>query len=465
MGIFFMLTWSPCSGSRFQCMFVWTGKDSAKGIPFWGRRDVICWAWSHVSIAGCEILGWPWLIIPNSKHTWVSVCCSYRVCIHIGLRDDFGFSLTSLKAAPVQLSVWQNLQHGSLRLTCARLRALGPCLLGDALLCGHHSQSCCRKHPVEAVFAGTGRADGGARRRWGCPWRHESRHLHHWHHRAWDCILVCQHQRLLQPMRNMRRPESGSGHDIEVFSLLTSEGSICCPWQSRSPCDLGRHSVFEGTNADRQWACFPCWYVLLAVGPGFSACLFGLQKLQPKESHVGNKRRYLLGLITCEHRRMWDTWVTLADNSQFKTYMGVSVLFLSSLYSHRTPRWFWLQLDLFEGRSCAALCVAKLATWLAPPHVCSLACSWPLPARRCFALWAPLPVLLQEAPRWSSLCGHRPCRWRREAAVRVPLATWVPTLTSLASPCLGLHPCLPTSAASSTHEKTWEDQRVAAAMI
>ena len=161
----------------------------------------ICWAWSHVSIAGCEILGWPWLIIPNSKHTWVSVCCSYRVCIHIGLRDDFGFSLTSLKAAPVQLSVWQNLQHGSLRLTCARLRALGPCLLGDALLCGHHSQSCCRKHPVEAVFAGTGRADGGARRRWGCPWRHESRHLHHWHHRAWDCILVCQHQRLLQPMR------------------------------------------------------------------------------------------------------------------------------------------------------------------------------------------------------------------------------------------------------------------------
>ena len=204
---------------------------------------------------------------------------------------------------------------------------------------------------------------------------------------------------------------------------------------------------------------------IIAATPGFSACLFGLQKLQPKESHLGKKRRYLLGLITCEHRRMWDTWVTLADNSQFKTYMGVSVLFLSSLYSHRTPRWFWLQLDLFEGRSCAALCVAKLATWLAPPHVCSLACSWPLPARRCFALWAPLPVLLQEAPRWSSLCGHRPCRWRREAAVRVPLATWVPTLTSLASPCLGLHPCLPTSAASSTHEKTWEDQRVAAAMI
>ena len=33
MGIFFMLTWSPCSGSRFQCMFVWTAKASAKGIP------------------------------------------------------------------------------------------------------------------------------------------------------------------------------------------------------------------------------------------------------------------------------------------------------------------------------------------------------------------------------------------------------------------------------------------------
>ena len=29
----------------------------------------------------------------------------------------------------------------------------------------------------------------------------------------------------------------------------------------------------------------------------------------------------------------------------------------------------------------------------------------------------------------------------------------------------GEGPCLPTSAASSTHEKTWEDQRVAAAMI
>ena len=148
-----------------------------------------------------RMFGYVWMRIPNPKHIWASLCCSYRVCIHVGLRDHFGLGLSSFKATPVQLSVWQNLQHGSLCLTCARLRALGPCLLGDALLCGHHSQSCCWKHSAEAVFAGTGRADGGTRWWWGCPWRHESRHLHHWHHCAWDCILVCQHQRLLQPMR------------------------------------------------------------------------------------------------------------------------------------------------------------------------------------------------------------------------------------------------------------------------
>ena len=62
------------------------------------------------------------------------------------------------------------------------------------------------------------------------------------------------------------------------------------------------------------------------------------------------------------------------------------------------PQCFWLELELFEGRSCAALFVPKLTTWLAPAHVCSLACSWPWPARRCFASWAPLPVL-QEALR------------------------------------------------------------------
>ena len=169
--------------------------------------------WSHVSIAGCEHRRmWDtWVTLAdNSQFKSIQNIhgCQCVVPIEFVFTSDSAmilasayFSLTSLKAAPVQLSVWQNLQHGSLRLTCARLRALGPCLLGDALLCGHHSQSCCRKHPVEAVFAGTGRADGGARRRWGCPWRHESRHLHHRHHRVWDCILVCQHQRLLQPMR------------------------------------------------------------------------------------------------------------------------------------------------------------------------------------------------------------------------------------------------------------------------
>ena len=119
-----------------------------------------------------------------------------------------------------------------------------------------------------------------------------------------------------------------------------------------------------------------------------------------------------------------------------------------------TPQCFWLELELFESRSFVALFVPKLTTWLAPARVCSLACSWLWPAQRCSALWAPLPVLVQEALRWSSLCAHQPCRWRREAAVRARLATWVPTPTSLASPCCVLHPCLPTSAASSTHEKT-----------
>ena len=82
---------------------------------------------------------------------------------YVSLRNAFGLNLSSLKAAPVQLSLFQSLRHGSLQLAC--LRALGRGLLDDALLRGHHSQSCCRKHSAEAVFARTSRADGGARRR------------------------------------------------------------------------------------------------------------------------------------------------------------------------------------------------------------------------------------------------------------------------------------------------------------
>ena len=33
MGMFSMLIYPPCSGSRVQCMFVWTAKASAKEIP------------------------------------------------------------------------------------------------------------------------------------------------------------------------------------------------------------------------------------------------------------------------------------------------------------------------------------------------------------------------------------------------------------------------------------------------
>ena len=189
-------------GPGFSVCLFELQQTQPKEYYIWAAKDIIC-RFDHMrapqDVRYLDVC----MRIPSSKHTWVSVCCS-RVCIHVGLRDHFGFGLSSFKATPVQLSVWQNLQHGSLRLTCACLRALGPCLLGNALLCGHHSKSCCRKHSTEAVFAGTVRADGGAGRRWGCPWRHESRHLHHWHHRAWDRILVCQHQRLLQPMR---RPE------------------------------------------------------------------------------------------------------------------------------------------------------------------------------------------------------------------------------------------------------------------
>ena len=169
--------------------------------------------------------------------------------------------------------------------------------------------------------------------------------------------------------------------------------------------------------------------------------------------YLGSKRHYLLGLITCEHHRMWDTWMFAwefpVQNIHECQCVALGFVFTSDSVIILASAWARLRPLL-----CSCLCVAKLATWLAPPHVCLLACSWPLPARQCFALWAPLQVLLQEALRWSSLCGHRPCRWRRGAAVRVPLATWVPTPTSLASPCLGSHPCLPTSAASSTHEKT-----------
>ena len=153
------LQWVPCS--VYVCL---NCKRFSQRNPIFGQQRALFVGFDHMrepqDVRYLDVC----MRIPNSKHTWASVCCS-RVCIHVGLRDHFGFGLSSFKATPVQLSAWQNLQHGSLRLTCACLRALGPCLLGDALLRGHHSKSCCRKHSAEAVFAGTVRADGGARRR------------------------------------------------------------------------------------------------------------------------------------------------------------------------------------------------------------------------------------------------------------------------------------------------------------
>ena len=143
------LQWVP--GSVYVCL---NCSRLSQRNPIFGQQKTLFVGFDHMrapqDVRYLDVC----MRIPSSKHTWASVCCS-RVCIHVGLRDHFGFGLSSFKATPVQLSVWQNLQHGSLRLTCACLRALGPCLLGNALLCGHHSKSCCRKHSTEAVFAGT----------------------------------------------------------------------------------------------------------------------------------------------------------------------------------------------------------------------------------------------------------------------------------------------------------------------
>ena len=87
-------------------------------------------------------------------------------------------------------------------------------------------------------------------------------------------------------------------------------------------------------------------------------------------------------------------FVELDRLDQFCSLLGILIFVSVRL----TPQCFRLELELLEGRSCAALFVPKLTTWLAPAHVCSLACSWPWPARRCSASWAPLPVL-QEALR------------------------------------------------------------------
>ena len=57
MGMFSMRTCPSCSGSRVQCMFVWTAADSAKGILYLGSKRHYLSLWSHASTTGCEIPG------------------------------------------------------------------------------------------------------------------------------------------------------------------------------------------------------------------------------------------------------------------------------------------------------------------------------------------------------------------------------------------------------------------------
>ena len=119
-----------------------------------------------------------------------------------------------------------------------------------------------------------------------------------------------------------------------------------------------RNSVFEGTDGDgrgQAWACFPSSHVLLAVGPGFSVCLFELQRIQPKESIAFEEQESWTTFDYVRFDHMWapkdvrysDVWICLDENSKSKTYMGVTVLLLSSLHSRRTPWSFWLGLELF----------------------------------------------------------------------------------------------------------------------
>ena len=220
------------------------------------------------------------------------------------------------------------------------------------------------------------------------------------------------------------REQMGTGTGMSMFSILT------CPScsGSRVQCMFAWTANDSAKGINRIWGTRELDYVWLCKG----------------WSHVSTEGCEILG---CLDMFGWEFQI----QNIYGRHCVAPIEFAFTSDSVIILAWAWA---LLKPLLCSSLCVAKLATWLALPHVCSLACSWPLPARRCFALWAPLPVLLLEALRWSSLCGHRPCSWRHEVVVRVPLATWVPTPTSLASPCLGLHPCLPTSAASSTHEKT-----------
>ena len=134
------------------------------------------------------------------------------------------------------------------------------------------------------------------------------------------------------------------------------------------------------------------------MGPGFSVCLFELQKIQPKESPFGQQRALFVGfdhMREPQDVRSLDVCMRIPNSKHTWASVCCSrVCIHVGLRDH-----FGFGLSSFKATPVQLLCVAKLATWLAPPHVCLLACSWPLPARRCFASWAPLQVLLQEALR------------------------------------------------------------------
>ena len=452
MGMFSMLTCPSCSGSRVQCMFVWTAADSAKGILYLGSKrhyllglitcehhrmwDTWMFAWEFPvqNIHECQCVALGFVFTSDSviilASAWAllrpllcsSLCgktcnmarsasrvlacvllalaCSAMLCF-VGTTPSPAAGSTplkqSLRAPSVQMEA-RGGGEGALGDMSPDTYIIGITVLGIASLFAN----------ISGFFN---------------PWEDRSRELQRPWYVGFLVPLQCLHRFDLLSLTEQRivrigaeiaslREQMGTG--MGMFSMLT------CP-----SCSVSRvQCMFVWTAADSAKGIL----------------------------YLGSKRHYLLGLITCEHHRMWDTWMFAwefpVQNIHERQCVALGFVFTSDSVIILASAW-----ALLRPLLCSSLC-GKLATWLAPPHVCLLACSWPLPARQCFALWAPLQVLLQEALRWSSLCGHRPCRWRRGAVVRVPLATWVPTPTSLASPCLGSHPCLPTSAASSTHEKT-----------
>ena len=450
MGMFSMLTCPSCSGSRVQCMFVWTAADSAKGILYLGSKrhyllglitcehhrmwDTWMFAWEFPvqNIHECQCVALGFVFTSDSviilASAWAllrpllcsSLCgktcnmarsasrvlacvllalaCSAMLCF-VGTTPSPAAGSTplkqSLRAPSVQMEA-RGGGEGALGDMSPDTYIIGITVLGIASLFAN----------ISGFFN---------------PWEDRSREWQRPWYVGFLVPLQCLHRFDLLSLTEQRivrigaeiaslREQMGTG--MGMFSMLT------CPSCSGSRVQC----MFVWTAADSAKGIL----------------------------YLGSKRHYLLGLITCEHHRMWDTWMFAwefpVQNIHECQCVALGFVFTSDSVIILASAWALLR-PLLCSSLCGKTCnMARSASRVLACVLLALACS----AMLCFVGTTPSPAA-GSTPLKQSL--RAPLR-RRGAAVRVPLATWVPTPTSLASPCLGSHPCLPTSAASSTHEKT-----------